>query len=115
MTIDLIEYKCPVCFNPMEHKMAGILHCPELSDGTQHATYYLSKDRQVQFQIIEVDPYQFSIDLKMPKTTVRQKHKNQNPLFISVELILTMNVAINLPWHDPEQVINKVKTYLVFQ
>src|SRR5580693_5283527 len=103
------NYPCPVCLKPMQsYAHNNILNCTNVKGRYCHATYYLNGP-DIIFKIIALSSYLFYINCDQNTTTIRQEHSTTRV----IELVLTLNHALELPWHDKNQVINKIKTYLV--
>lgn len=125
---------CPVCGNTL--KATGtdpnMFYCVKrkvwVSDLGIHidivdATIYLTNDGKIEWQVIEIPPYRFLLtDDKDGQMTVVSKYvtlnKNpwdkQNAMAWRRETILTIPALMKLPWNDKEQVLEKLKLYLLF-
>lgn len=123
---------CPVCNQGM---IAGgvnpnIYQCqrtkeyvPELKTKLDiiHATYYIDPvTQQITYKVIELGSVSFVIsdDVNGKKTIIRRvkelpRKKGESRRFESQEL-LKLPAAINLPWHDRKQVMEKLSLYLLF-
>jgi hypothetical protein len=125
---------CPVCGNTL--KATGtdpnMFYCVKrkvwVSDLGIHidivdATIYRTPDGKVVWQVIEIPPYRFLLndDDKGQLTTVskyvtlnKKPWDKQNAMAWKREVILTVQALINLPWNDKDQVLEKLKLYLLF-
>jgi hypothetical protein len=123
---------CPVCRGKMVVTANPVLfRCTRKSvwhpaQGTQleytHAFVMVDGD-DFPFMQIEVPPYTIKIikdkngdKSVISKTVPKTKHrldKSKNKEYVYKELI-TVDAAINLPWHDRLKVLDRIMTYLIF-
>ncbi len=125
---------CPVCGNTL--KATGtdpnMFYCVKrkvwVSDLGIHidivdSTIYFTNEGKIEWQVIEIPPYRFLIvDDHDGQQTVVSKYvtlnkkpwDKQNAMAWRRETILTIDAIMNLPWNDKEQVLEKLKLYLLF-
>lgn len=124
---------CPVCQQPMQSTdSTSIFQCarrkayiPELDAevDTIHATIYLNETGRQIIKVIEVGPYAFEIhdDETIQKTRVTKlmepgkgKRKRNSARTFERQTLLVVPSVIHAPWHDPQQVVEKIKLYMWF-
>jgi hypothetical protein len=127
-----MKHLCPVCQIKMKSTAAeGLVGCP-----TRRSVIYPGMNDEVSYwdsgilfgpddikywQMYEIPPYRIRIYDRHPslgtKTTISKIVVNpygQGHGSWEYMDVLTMDVAIELPWDDREQVFEKIKLYSVF-
>lgn len=127
---------CPVCGIPLRPtgNNPDMYYCTKrkiwMQDLGMHldiidATIYLAPDGQQTLKIIEVPPYSFTItdDNCCKQSTVVRKVIPQDRTFppgplrartLERKIVLSVDAAMKLPWHDKEKVLERMKMYLLF-
>jgi hypothetical protein len=123
---------CPVCQIEMKLTASeGLVGCPTrrsviypgMTEGVSYwdAGILFGPNNIKYWQMYEIPPYRIIIHdrhaLSGTKTTIKKIVVNpygQGQGSWEYMKILTMDVAIELPWDNPEQVIEKIKLYTTF-
>lgn len=107
----MIDIICPICQEPMQSNSgnSNIYYCQKKEFNGYQCVNYLSAQKKVEFQIIEIYPYAFHLaDYPNKKSTQIYNVPN-------FKLLLAFPFIVNFPWHNPDQTLLKLQTYLIFQ
>jgi hypothetical protein len=124
---------CPVCGNALKATGAdpNMYHCLKqrvyVDDLGMHvevidASVNITPEGKVIWQLIEIPPYRFLIEdtEKGQLTTVyklmtldRKPWDKKNAVAWKPEVILKIPALMNLPWNDKQEVLEKIKLYLL--
>lgn len=88
--------------------------------------YVDPKSGKHSMKVIEIPPYRFTMT-DYPRGQRTEVHKTVLPdwapwdkeiedkeIFLQKKLILRVPVVLNLPWHDKQKVLERLKLYLLF-
>lgn len=125
---------CPVCGNAL--KATGVdpnmYYCIKrkiwVSDLGIHldivdATVSITPEGKINWQLIEIPPYSFLItdDAKGQQTVVRKVLAPESKPYYKAraktyerKIVLTVPALMKLPWNNKEEVLNRMKLYLLF-
>lgn len=101
---------CPICRQVLiaSGLDGSIYYCSDAA--TTHATIHFGLDGKIDLQVLDIGPYSITItDSQDKQTTVIRKYN-----FGFKETILELPKALQLSWHNKEQVMEKIALYLLF-
>ena len=104
------KLRCPICRQILiASGLDGyVYYCSDAA--TTHATIHYGLDGKIDLQILDIGPYSVTItDNQDKQSTVIRKY---NSLF--KETVLELPKALQLPWHNKDQVMDKIALYLLF-
>lgn len=106
---------CPICGETMTKsgiKHTMLYYCPR--ESATHAIYHLDSDK-ITFQVITILPYEFVIhDGAVKRTEVCLISRDERGRLGNHKTILRIDTPMNLSWHDKEEVLRKLKLYILF-
>ncbi len=101
---------CPICRQVLIASGLDdrLYYCSDAA--TTHATVHFSLDGKVDLQILDIGPYSITVtDTQDKQSTTIRKHNS-----IFKEIVLELPAALQLSWHNKEQVMEKIALYLLF-
>ncbi len=101
---------CPICrqFLTASGLDERVYYCSDAA--TTHATIHFDLDGKIDLQILDIGPYSITItNSQKTQSTVIRKHNS-----VFKETVLELSTALELPWHNKKQVMEKIALYLLF-
>jgi hypothetical protein len=99
--------------------LSSVYRCSKLSSAgwwENEAVFGYNEAGELSICILDIAPYLITIYHRSPHTIVEERVKDVSGKLLKIERRKVLDVAraLELPWHNKEQVVERIKTLVLF-